>query len=67
MVKRGVFGFGFGFVADFKWGFPQLFKVTPRAVPDKKCSILGFLEFLGWKCFRRDFFDSPFLDEIWWD
>jgi hypothetical protein len=30
VLKRGAFGL----FAGFKWGFPSLFKGTPRAVPD---------------------------------
>jgi hypothetical protein len=34
VLKWGAFGFGL--FVSFKWGFPSLFKGTPRAVPDKQ-------------------------------
>jgi hypothetical protein len=38
----------------------------PKSV-SKGALFWGILEFLGWKCSWRDFLDSSFLDEFWWD
>jgi hypothetical protein len=39
VLKWGAFGFGL--FADFKWGFPSLFRGTPRAVPDNFALKIG--------------------------
>jgi hypothetical protein len=67
VICLGVFGI---FLLGILWG---KFVGTLRGFlgcdssPKSVSNGAGFWGFLSWKCSWRDFFDSSFLDEFWWD